>query len=94
MIYNPLNSYDIYLRKANVFGISKRAGEEQGSVGQQNEIYLQLATRFSNLAEEHQLKGEVQEAKRYYLRAKAFYMKAQATQEANQMWDRYKRFET
>jgi len=83
---------DIYLRKANVFGVTDRAsvtgGEAQG-----DEIYLQLAQKFSNMAEEHSLKGDVSEAKRYYLRAKAFFMKAQASKEANLMWERYKRFE-
>ena len=84
---------DIYLRKANVFGVDRRAAAAEGGTGSQNEIYLQLATRFSNLAEEHHLRGDHQEAKTYYLRAKAFYMKAEATSEANRMWERYKRFD-
>ncbi len=83
---------DIYLRKANVFGI-KDHSEMKGEKESSEEIYLQLANKFSNMAEEHSLKGESEDAKRYYLRAKAFYMKAQATKEANRMWERFKRFE-
>lgn len=83
---------DICLRRANVFGITKRA-ESKDDTEQRDQIFLQLAQRFSNLAEEHSLRGEEEEAKQFYLRAKAFYLKAQATQEANRMWDRYKRFE-
>lgn len=84
---------DIYLRKANVFGIHDRTQLTESTGENQGEIFRQLATKFSNLAEEHSLKGEVEEAKRYYLRAKAFFLKAQATREANLMWERYKRFE-
>jgi len=83
---------DIYLRKANIFGITNRASVIEGEA-QGDEIYLQLAQKFSSMAEEHSLKGDVAEAKRYYLRAKAFFMKAQASKEANLMWERYKRFE-
>ncbi|MBI3039661.1 hypothetical protein HYY75_11565 [bacterium] len=84
---------DIYLRKANTFGISNKSELKGDGGSSSDEIYRQLAQKFSNMAEEHSLKGEEGEAKRYYLRAKAFYIKAQAVKEANQMWDRYKRFE-
>ena len=85
---------DIYLRRAGVFGLHERSGAKTEGGEAQGEIYLQLGQKFSNLAEEHSLRGEEEEAKRYYLRAKAFFMKAKATQEAHQMWERYKRFES
>ncbi len=84
---------DIYLRRANVFGLRGRSELKEGTPESPGEIYLQLAQKFQNLAEEHSLRGEEAEAKRFYLRAKAFFMKAQATREANRMWERYKRFE-
>ncbi|RCK81495.1 MAG: hypothetical protein OZSIB_0629 [Candidatus Ozemobacter sibiricus] len=84
---------DIYLRRANLFGLRGRSELKDGATEAPEEIYRQLAQKFQNLAEEHSLRGEEAEAKRFYLRAKAFFMKAQATREAHQMWERYKRFE-
>jgi hypothetical protein len=85
---------DIYLRKAGVFAVSSQTEIEDAGGVATPDMYMQLATKFSNMAEEHSLKGEVDEAKRYFLRAKAFFLKAQATKEANVMWERYKRFES
>lgn len=86
---------DIFLRKADVFGVSpSQRGESAAKEGSQEDIYRQLGQKFLNMAEEHSLKGEEDEAKRYYLRAKAFFMKASAVHEAQQVWERYKRFDT
>ncbi|MBF0501093.1 MAG: VWA domain-containing protein [Candidatus Riflebacteria bacterium] len=86
---------DIFLRKSDVFGVSP---SEQGAAELQGEksedIYRQLAQKFLNMAEEYSLKGEEEEAKRYYLRAKAFFMKGSAVHEAQQVWERYKRFDS
>ena len=84
---------DIFLRKSDRFGIVSSADKAGLGEETQEDIYRQLGQKFLNMAEEHSLRGEDEEAKRYYLRAKAFFMKAQATREAQQVWERYKRFE-
>ncbi|HNV69250.1 MAG TPA: VWA domain-containing protein, partial [Candidatus Ozemobacteraceae bacterium] len=83
---------DIFLRKAGIFSITRRS-ESQLSEESGEDLYRQLAVKFSTLAEEAALKGNEEEAKQFFLRAKAFYLKGQAQREAQLMWERYKRFD-
>ncbi|MBF0543456.1 MAG: VWA domain-containing protein [Candidatus Riflebacteria bacterium] len=81
---------DIYLRKSGFFSVESLQ-EKASKEDQSSELYIQLAKKFRNLAEEASMKGDETEAKKLYLRAKAFFIKARSEGEARLAWEKYKR---
>lgn len=83
---------EVALRRLGKFHVSKisdlEGGAEEGAAA-----YHAIAERYVQMAEDHDSRGDHQQAQRYYLKARSFFLKSNSEDKASRMWEKYRQAE-
>lgn len=80
---------EVTLRRLNVFARDDRTAGSGETVQ-----FKRIADNFMKMARELDLKGDAVQAQKFYLKARSFYLKAEHTDNAARMWDRFKHLDS
>jgi uncharacterized protein with von Willebrand factor type A (vWA) domain len=80
---------EISLRRLNVFARDDRTTGSGETVQ-----FKRIADNFMKMARELDLKGDEVQAQKFYLKARSFYLKAEHTDNAARMWERFKHLDS
>jgi hypothetical protein len=83
---------EVALRRLGKFHVSKISDLEEGA-GEGAAAYHAIAERYLQMAEDHDSRGDHQQAQRYYLKARSFFLKSNAEDKASRMWEKYRQAE-
>jgi len=80
---------EISLRRLNVF-----ARDDSDGASGETVQYKRIADNFMKMAQELDRKGKEEQAQKFYLKARSFYLKAEHTDKAARMWERYRHLDS
>jgi tetratricopeptide (TPR) repeat protein len=83
---------EIALRRLGWFHVSELS-QLEGGADQGAQAYQHIAERYFKMAEDLDLAGNREEAQRYYLKARSFFLKANAEDKASRTWEKYRQLE-
>lgn len=84
---------EITCRRLGKFSGSSEWSSQEGSTGESASAYQKIAENYLRLAREMDARGETARAAETYLKARSYFLKAQQTEKAKVMWDRYRLLE-
>jgi hypothetical protein len=83
---------EIALRRLGRFHVSEISQLEDGQ-DQGYAAYQAIAERYLKTAEEYEQGGDRDQAQRFYLKARSFFLKANVEEKASRMWEKYRHLE-
>lgn len=83
---------EVALRRLGFFHVSE-LGQLEGGADQGALAYQHIAERYLKMAEDLDLSGDREQAQRYYLKARSFFLKANAEDKASRTWEKYRQLE-